>query len=157
MDRSKHRIVSQSGLGALALAVAGTLALLQACSSDGGNAAPSTPVITTGGTSGSTAAAGKDGAGDSAGGSSAGTSAHGGSGQAGGASAHAGSGDTAGEAGEGGAAGAAGAESGAGRGGGAPACPTSDLGFLNQPSKSQTSGFDNVERLGTHDTLPPLP
>jgi hypothetical protein len=156
MDRSKHRIVSQSGLGALALVVAGTLALLQACSSDGGNAAPSTPVITTGGTSGSTASAGKDGAGDSAGGSSAG-SGHGGSGQAGGTSARAGSGDTAGEAGEGGAAGAAGAESGAGRGGGAPACPTSDLGFLNQPSKSQTSGFDNVERLGTHDTLPPLP
>jgi hypothetical protein len=44
-----------------------------------------------------------------------------------------------------------------GSGGAAATCPTSDLGFYNQPSTSQKSVFDNVKRLGTHATLPNLP
>ena len=149
MDRSKYRFSSQSGLIALALIAAGTIGLLEACSSDGGNAAPSTPVITTGGSAGS---AGKGSAGESSGGSST----HGGGSQGGNSNAHAGAGDIAGDAGEGGAAGAESAGSG-GRGGAPASCPTSDVGFFNQPSKSQKSPFDNVKRLGTHDALPPLP
>jgi hypothetical protein len=149
MYRSKYRISSQSGLIALALIAAGTLGLLEACSSDGGNPAPSTPVIITGGSAGS---AGKGGADENSGGNST----QGGSSQGGNSNAHAGTGAIDGDAGEGGEGGAAGAESG-GRGGAPAACPTSDVGFFNQPSKSQSSPFDNVKRLGTHDALPPLP
>jgi hypothetical protein len=144
MYRSKYRISSQSGLTALVLIAAGTLGLLDACSSDGGNPAPSTPVIITGGSAGS---AGKGSAGESSGG----TSAQGGSSQS-----TAGVGAIVGDAGEAGEGGAAGAESG-GRGGASASCPSSDVGFYNQPSKSQSSPFDNVKRLGTHDALPPLP
>lgn len=142
MYRSKYRISTQSGLIALALIATGTLGLLEACSSDG-NPAPTTPVITTGGSAGS---AGKGSSGES----SAGTSAQGGSSQS-----NAGAGAIVGDAGEGGE-GGAGAPSG-GRGGATASCPTSDVGFYNQPSKSQSSPFDNVKRLGTHDALPPLP
>lgn len=143
------------GRAPLLIAAAITLGAIAACSSDGGNAQPSTPVITTGGTGGKSGSS----AGSSAGGSSAGTSAGGTS--AGGTAAHGGSSSTAGKGGDTETAGDGntGGEAGDGTGGTGPIknCPTTDEGFLNQVSKSQSSPFDNTARLGAHATLPPLP
>ena len=145
MDSSRYRVVFQSGTKALLLLLAATASLLDACSSDGGNPAPSVTIINTGGSSGASGSS----AGDGFGGSSAGNAARAGSGSAVDTS----PGGAAGEAGEGGGAG----EAGAGPIRPSRVCPTSELGFYNQPSSSQKSLFDNVKRLGTHDSLPPLP
>jgi hypothetical protein len=123
-----------------------------ACSNDS-NSTP-TPVISTGGGgSGGTGGGHSGGADNSAGDNSAGdNNANAGSTQGG--SANAGAAGAA-EAGEGGTGGEAGTTTGAG---GKPAtCPTSDLGFYNQPTTSQSQVFNNVQRLGTHTTLPSLP
>jgi hypothetical protein len=141
MNRSK--LWSRSGLAALALFGGGTLGLLAACSSDEGNATPSNPIINTGGSGGN-----GGGAGDS---SEAGTADQGGNANGGSTL----TGD-AGEAGQGGAAGNNAAGDGPGNGGASAVCPTTDLGFLNQTSTSQSSTFDNAERLGTFSTLPAL-
>ncbi|MEO7035885.1 MAG: hypothetical protein ABI548_18260 [Polyangiaceae bacterium] len=150
------KYLSQSRLVGLVLVAGGVLGPLAACSSDGGNAAPTNPVINTGG------GGAKNGgsAGDSN--SDAGTPDQGGSTNSNGGSTPTGD---AGEAGQGGAAGgnAAGEGPGGGSGGmagsgGTPAaCPSTDVGFFNQTSTSQRSAFDNVKRLGTHATLPSLP
>lgn len=142
MNRSK--LWSRSRLAALALLGGGTLGLLAACSSDEGNATPSNPIINTGGSGGN----GGGAAGDS---SEAGIADQGGNGNGGSRL----TGD-AGEAGQGGAAGNSAAGEGPGNGGTSPVCPTTDLGFLNQASTSQSSTFDNAERLGTFSTLPAL-
>jgi len=145
MNSSTVRLSNRSRLTALALIAGGVLGLLAACSSDGGNPKPRNPIINTGG------GGGRLGAGDNDAGESSGGSAEGGRAQAGGSQ---GGSSNGGDAGEGG---------GAGEGGEAgalpvdPSCPTTDLGFLNQPSKSQKSAFDNSKRLGPHPTLPPLP
>jgi hypothetical protein len=152
MNSFKYRFLSQPRLSVLVLITGGVLGMLAACSSDGGNDAP-TPVVSTGG--------GGQGNGEapSTGGS---TPAHGGSSSHGGSAptTEAGAGGEAGEAGSTGnptgTAGTGGAGVG-GSGGAAATCPTSDLGFYNQPTTSQSSVFDNVKRLGTHATLPNLP
>jgi hypothetical protein len=146
MNSSTDRLLNRSRLTALALIAGGVLGLLAACSSDGGNPRPRNPIINTGG-------GGKGGAGDNDAGESSGGSAEGGrAAQAGGSQ---GGRSNGGDAGEGGGAGDDGGEAGAPPVD--PSCPTTDLGFLNQPSKSQKSTFDNSKRLGSHPTLPPLP
>ena len=143
MNSSMSRLFFGRGLRVLLLLSGGAIGVLAACSNSS-NDAPSDPVITTGGTPGSAGHGGE---------SEAGGPDNGGSDPGGRSNATGGSGD--GDAGE---SGAAGAEPGGGGSGNAPAsCPTSDVGFYNQPSKSQKSPFDNVKRLGTHATLPPLP
>jgi hypothetical protein len=146
MNSSTDRLLNRPRWTALVLVAGGVLGLLAACSSDENPAPGKPPVVNTGG------GGGKAGAGDSDAGESSGGSAQGGRAQGGGSQ-----GGNAGEAGEGGSAGEGG---GAGEAGAAPvdpSCPTTDLGFLNQPSNSQKSVFDNTKRLGAHPTLPPLP
>ena len=156
MNHFKYRFLSQPRLSALVL-ITGVLGVLAACSSDGGNDIPSgPPVISTGGGGQGNGEAGES---PSTGGS---TPAHGGSSNQGGGAptSEAGAGGEAGEAGATGnptgTAGSGGVGVG-GAGGASATCPTSDLGFYNQPTTSQSSVFDNVKRLGTHATLPNLP
>jgi len=138
----------------LGFGVVGLFALVQACSSDGGNSSPSDiPVIT----AGSGGSAGKGGSGGSSNGGSANAGSNNGGNSQGGSS-HAGTGGAAGEAGEAG-------------GGSTPItcdpaatgpdgcfkCPDTDIKFLNQCTASHCSPFDNT-KLGLHGaTLPPLP
>jgi hypothetical protein len=146
MNSSSIRTLNRRRLTALVLVTAGMLGALAACSSDGGNPTPGKPPVVNTGGSGGRAGGGVSDAGEDSGGSAQGGRAQGGGSQGGNSNV--------GDAGEGG---------GAGEGGEAgalpvdPSCPTTDLGFLNQPSKSQKSVFDNKKRLGDHPTLPPLP
>jgi hypothetical protein len=149
MNILEFKLLSKPRMAALVLVTGSAFGLLAACSNDS-NSVPTPVVNTGGGGSGGGSVAG--GAGDnSAGDNSAGESnASGGSAQGGGA--NGGAAGAAGEAGAGGEGGEAGST------GATPAtCPTSDLGFYNQPSTSQTAKFDNVQRLGTYTTLPTLP
>jgi hypothetical protein len=147
MNSSTDRSLNRTRLTALSLVAGGVLGLLAACSTDGGNPTPSNPIINTGGGGGGGKAGGSvSDAGEDSGGTPQGGRAQGGSSQGGNSnSSDAGEGGSAGEGGE---AGAPPVD---------PSCPTTDLGFLNQPSNSQKSVFDNVKRLGAHATLPPLP
>lgn len=132
----------------LLIGAGAVLGLLAACSSDGGNPSPSKPpVISTGGGGhGGDGDAGEAGEGET---SEGGSTANGGSGNKAGSS-NGGSGGRLVEE-EGGASGAA------GEGPIVPNCPDTDLGFLNQPTSSQKSPFDNAKRLGAAATLPVLP
>lgn len=154
MNHSEYRSLTRSRLPLLVLVAGGVLGLFSACSSDGGNPAPSgPPVITTGG--GGSGGKGSGEAGESSGGSPAQAGANSHAGNSNGGSGGAGVTGNAGEGGlgEGGEAGAA------------PtpfvACPsdgpTTDLGFLNRESTAQKAAFDNTKRLGAHATLPALP
>jgi|KBSMisStandDraft_5_1062788.scaffolds.fasta_scaffold368650_2 hypothetical protein len=149
MKSSNDRLLNRPRLTALVLVAGGVLGLLAACSSDGNPTPGKPPVVNTGGggSGGNTSSGGGENeAGESSGGSAQGGRAHGGGSQGG--RANVGDAGEGGGAGEGGEAGAAPVD---------PSCPTTDLGFLNQPSNSQKSVFDNTKRLGAHATLPPLP
>ncbi|HYP74485.1 MAG TPA: hypothetical protein VER12_00935 [Polyangiaceae bacterium] len=145
MNPNTYRLSNRSRLSTVLMIGAGAvLGLLAACSSDDNPSPSKPPVINTGG-------GGHGGAGDG----DAGESAEGGS------PARAGSGNSAGRA-NGGSAGRVVEEDGGagGEAGGAPIvpeCPDTDLGFLNQPTNSQKSPFDNAKRLGAAATLPVLP
>lgn len=143
MNSTTYRFTNRARLTTTLLVALGTvLGSLAACSSDGGNPKPSTPVVTTGG--GGHGGGGEEDAGESSvGGTSAGTGNKGGS--ANGGSGHVEEGGAAGDVGEAGA-------------GPIPAdCPATDQDFLNQPTKSQKAPFDNGKRLGAAAALPPLP
>ncbi|HEX2671943.1 MAG TPA: hypothetical protein VHM25_13765 [Polyangiaceae bacterium] len=146
MNSKTYRFSNRSRLStALLIGAGAVLGLLAACSSDGGNPSPSKPpVISTGG--GGHGGAGEGEAGEN---SEGGSTVKGGSGNNGGRS-NGGSGGRVVED-EGGAGGEA------GEGPIVANCPDSDLGFLNQPSSSQKSPFDNAKRLGAAATLPVLP
>jgi len=143
MNSTTNRFLNRPRMLTLALVASSVLSLLAACSSDENASPGKPPVINTGG-SGGKAGGGENEAGESSGGTAQGGRAGGGS--------KAGS-SNGGDAGEGGG-------DGEGGEGGAPpvdpSCPTTDLGFLNQPTTSQKSVFDNTKRLGSHPTLPPL-
>jgi len=150
MNSTTYRVLNRPRATALVLIASGVLGVLAACSSDGGNAAPSgPPVINTGGGGSSSGGSHNDAGESSAGGSRAGSGN-----KAGGSNGGSGGGTVVADGGEGGA-GAEGGEAGAGPV--LPTCPSTDLGFLNQPSKSQKAAFDNTKRLGPHATLPTLP
>ncbi len=150
MERARKILNSRPRWSLMLLASSGLLVAAVACGSGDDNAGPSTPVITTGGTGGAGGKSGTAGSTSSGGSTSTGgtTSTGGKSGTAGSAQGGTGGTDVVGTAGEGG-------EAGASTGGNT--CPTTDEGFLNQPSSSQSSKFDNDARLGAHATLPPLP
>ncbi len=135
------KLLSRSGLAGLVLITGSTLGLLSACSSDDDSVPP---VISTGGGGGGGKPGGEAGAGEA--GAAGNTNSNGGTGA---------SASDDGDAGQGGAAAGAAGEAGG------PAvtpfvCPTTDLGFLNQTSTSQTSTFDNAKRLGAYTALPAL-
>ena len=143
MNSTTYRFKNRARLTAsLLVTFAAVLGSLVACSSDENPKPGTPPVVTTGG-------GGHGGGGDEDAGESSVGGSNGGTGNKGG-SANGGSGDVeeGGSAGEGGE---------AGEGPISPTCPTTDLGFLNQPTKSQKAPFDNSKRLGAAAALPPLP
>jgi len=144
ISRFSNRSRLSTALLTGAFAVAGALA---GCSSDDNPGPSKPPVISTGG-GGNGGSAGENDAGES---SVGGGTTNGGSGNKAGA-ANGGSGG--GDVEEGGAGGQG------GEGGEPPisaTCPSSDIEFLNQPSNSQKTPFDNDKRLGAAAALPPLP
>jgi len=154
MNSTTYRFSNRPRMTTALLLVASVLGMLAACSSDG-NPRPKNPIINTGGAE-DTGPGGNGGRNQN---NTGGTSASGS--RAGGSNNRAGS-DNADDAGAGGVSGAtnddgSAGEAGAGPGPVIPDCPTTDLGFLNQPSNSQKAPFDNTKRLGAHATLPPLP
>lgn len=145
MNSTTYRFSNRSRLStALMIGAGAVLGLLAACSSDDNPAPSKPPVISTGG--GGHGGAGEGEAGEN---SEGGSTVKGGSGNNGGHS-NGGSGGRVVEE-EGGAGGQA------GEGPIVPDCPDTDLGFLNQPSSSQKSPFDNTKRLGAAASLPVLP
>jgi len=151
MNSTTSRFLNRPRATALVLIAGGMLGVLAACSGD--NAAPGDLVINTGGggSGGSSSGGSHNVAGESSvGGSRAGS----GNNKAGGSNGGSGGGTVVADGGDGGV-GAEGGEAGAGPV--SPTCPTTDLGFLNQPSTSQKAVFDNTKRLGPHTTLPTLP
>src|SRR6478752_845210 len=134
MNSTVFRFSNRSRLSTVFLVGVGSvLALLAGCSSDDNPTPSKPPVISTGG-GGNGGSAGENDAGES---SVGGSTTNGGSG---------------GEIVEDGGAGGEGGESPI-----SPTCPSSDLEFLNQPSNSQKTPFDNDKRLGAAAALPPLP
>src|SRR6185369_9380238 len=134
MNSTTYRFSNRSRLStALMIGAGAVLGLLAACSSDDNPAPSKPPVISTGG--GGHGGAGEGEAGEN---SEGGSTVKGGSGNNGGHS----NGGAGGQAGEGPI---------------VPDCPDTDLGFLNQPSSSQKSPFDNTKRLGAAASLPVLP
>jgi len=150
MNSTTYRLSNRSRLASSLLIGTGVvLGSLVACSSDGGNPSPTKPVvITTGG--------GGHGGGTIDG--EAGENSEGGSAPKGGAGNGKAGGSNGGSGGRVAEDGGAGGEGGqAGEGPLGPTCPSTDLEFLNQPSSSQKTPFDNAKRLGAAAALPPLP
>lgn len=149
MNSTISRFSNRSRLStALLLGAGSLLGVLAGCSSDDNPGPSKPPVISTGG-GGNGGNAGENDAGES---SVGGSTTNGGSGNKAGGS-NGGSGGGVVEE-EGGASGQGGE---AGEGPITSTCPTTDIEFLNQPSSSQKTPFDNDKRLGAAAALPPLP